>query len=181
MSIITDTQLGRAPIFPLSSKVRLIDLNIDFGKEYGHSFCIRTIYYYKLMHIYHRKLKRLLINEHPDIVVTLLGREISILTRIKVGSIKVGEAHTTKNNIRNFHLLESKNLFFKYLTKYFRWRMDCQINKLNALVVLTNQQINDWPTNVPKFAIPNALPFYPESVTQNRRSLIIILRPYSRF
>ena len=179
VSIITDTQLGRAPIFPLSSKVRLIDLNIDFGKEYGHSFCVRTIYYYKLMHIYHRKLNRLLMNERPDIVVTLLGREISILARIKDGSIKVGEAHTTKNNIRNFHLLESKNLFFKYLTKYFRWSMNRQINKLNALVVLTEQQINDWSTNVPKFAIPNALPFYPESVSTCDKKRAIIVGRYT--
>lgn len=175
VAVITDTQLGREPIFPLSPKVRLIDLNIDFSKEYGHSFWIRAIQYYLLMFRYQKKLNKLLLKEHPDIVVTLLGREISFLTKIKDGSIKIGEAHTTRKNIRNFHLLESKNIFFKYLTKYFRWRMDCQVKHLNALVVLTEQQISHWPAEVPKYAIPNALPFYPDTVSscENKRAIIV--------
>lgn len=175
VSVVTDTQLGRAPIFPLSSKVRLIDLNIDFGKEYGHSFGIRTILYYKLMYVYQKKLKRLIIKEQPDIVVTLLGREISFLTKIKDGSVKIGEAHTTKSNIRNFHLLELKNFLFRMMTKYFRWKMDCQVRQLDALVVLTEQQIAHWPTGVYKKAIPNALPFYPDVVStcENKRAIIV--------
>lgn len=175
VAVVTDSQMGRIPPFQLYYKVRLIDLSIDFGKEYGHSFIVRSFIYFKLMRIYRKMLTNLLMEERPDIVVTTLGRDIDFLAKIRDGSIKVGEAHTTKNNIRNFHLLESKNIFFKYLTKFFRWSMDCQINKLNALVVLTEQQINDWPSNVPKFAIPNALPFYPESVStcDNKRAIIV--------
>ena len=41
ITIVTDTQLCREPAFPLSSKVRCIDLAIDFSKEYGHSFPVR--------------------------------------------------------------------------------------------------------------------------------------------
>lgn len=175
VSIVTDTQLGRQPIFPLSSKVKLIDLGIDFSKEYGHSFVVRTFCYYCLMRRYRIKLTDLLMMEKPDIVMTLLGREISFLTKIKDGSKKMGEAHTIKHNIRNFHLLEQKNILFHYMTKYFRWRMDCQVNHLDALVVLTKQQIADWPRKVPKYAIPNALPFYPESVStcENKRAIIV--------
>ena len=44
--IVTDSQIGRKPAFPLSSKVRLHDLAIDFGKEYGHNFLIRILIYY---------------------------------------------------------------------------------------------------------------------------------------
>ena len=38
VGIITDSQMGRPPVFPLSSMVKLINLDIDFAKEYGHSF-----------------------------------------------------------------------------------------------------------------------------------------------
>jgi hypothetical protein len=165
VAIITDTQLGRKPIFPLSNNVRMINLEIDFRKEYGHNFILRTIIYAKLMRHYRNKLTSLLIDEKPDIVITTLGREISFITKIKDGSLKIGEAHTAKHFIRNLHLLEKKNVLFRYMTKYFRWRMDCQVNHLDALVVLTKQQISDWPAEVPKYAIPNALPFYPESVS----------------
>ena len=173
--IVTDTQLGREPVFPLSPKVRLVDLNIDFSKEYGHSFLVRTFFYYRLIHSYRKELIKLLMVEHPDMVVSLLGREISFLAKIKDGSNKIGEAHTTRKNIRNFHLLEQKNFLFRLMTKFFRWRMDCQVRHLDALVVLTEQQMSHWPAEVPKYAIPNALPFYPDVVStcENKRAIIV--------
>lgn len=175
VAIVTDTQLGREPIFPLSDSVRLINLDIDFRKEYGHNFLVRSFVYIKLMRRYRTNMTYLLKSECPDIVITTLGREISFITKIDDGSIKIGEAHTTKQFIRNFHLLERKNFLFRLMTKYFRWKMDCQVRHLNALVVLTEQQINDWPSCVPKYAIPNALPFYPESVStcDNKRAIIV--------
>ena len=175
VAIVTDTQLGRKPIFPLSAKVRMIDLDIDFRKEYGHNFLIRSFFYFKLMRRYRSNLVSILKNESPDIVITTLGREISIVTQIDDGSIKIGEAHTTKQYIRNFHLLEKKNSLFRIMTKYFRWKMDNQVCHLDALVVLTEQQMSHWPAEVPKYAIPNALPFYPDTVSscENKRAIIV--------
>lgn len=175
IAIVTDTQLGREPAFPLSPKVRLIDLAIDFSKEYGHSFSVRIWMYYKLMHQYRKKMKALLIQDRPDIIISTLGRDISFITKIKDGSIKIGEAHTTKHFIRNFHLLEDKNILFKYLTKYFRWNMDRQVRKLDALVVLTNQDKKDWEHLLPVYVIPNSFPFYPEypSTCENKQAIIV--------
>ncbi len=175
VSIVTDTQLGREPAFPLSSKVKLIDLAIDFSKEYGHCFPVRIWMYYKLMYQYRKKMKALLMHDHPDIVVSTLGRDISFITKIKDGSKKIGEAHTTKYYIRNFHLLENRNLFFKYLTKYFRWNMDRQVSRLEALVVLTSQDKNDWEHLLPVYVIPNSYPFYPETPSNcgNKQAIIV--------
>ena len=175
IAIVTDTQLGREPAFPLSPKVKLIDLAIDFSKEYGHCFLVRIWMYYKLMHQYRRKMKSLLMQDRPDIVITTLGRDISFITKIKDGSKKMGEAHTTKYFIRNFHLLESKNILFKYMTKYFRWNMDRQVSKLDALVVLTSQDKEDWEHLLPVYVIPNSYPFYPEypSTCENKQAIIV--------
>lgn len=175
VAIVTDTQMGREPVFPLSPKVKLIDLAIDFSKEYGHSFPVRIWMYYKLMHQYRKKMKALLMHDRPDIVITTLGRDISFITKIKDGSRKIGEAHTTKHFIRNFHLLESKNILFKYLTKCFRWNMDRQVSRLDALVVLTTQDKEDWGHLLPVYVIPNSYPFYPEtpSACENKQAIIV--------
>ena len=175
IAIITDTQLGRKPIFPLSSKVRLINLDIDFSKEYGHGLLMRIYMYYKLMHKYRKDMTTVLMKDRPDIVITTLGRDISFITKIKDGSKKLGEAHTTKQFIRNFHLLEQRNIIFKYLTKYFRWSMDREINRLDALVVLTPQDQNDWGNKIPVYVIPNSYPFYPEipSACDNKQAIIV--------
>lgn len=175
ISIVTDTQLGRKPVFPLSPKVKLIDLAIDFSKEYGHNFIVRTYLYYKLMHQYRKKVESVLMKDRPDIVISTLGRDIGFITKIKDGSIKIGEAHTTKYFIRNFHLLEQRNILFRYLTKYFRWSMDRQVNKLNALVVLTKEHKIDWGKKLPIYVIPNMLPFYPDKVStcENKQAIMV--------
>jgi len=175
IAIVTDTQLGREPIFPLSPKVNLIDLGIDFSKEYGHNFLVRVFVYHKLMFQYSRKLKALLMKDHPDIVVSTLGRDISFITKIKDGSKKIGEAHTTKYFIRNFHLLEQRNILFKLLTRFFRWRMDSQVKNLDALVVLTKDHKVDWGNWSKIHVIPNMVPFYPEKVSscENKQAIMV--------
>lgn len=127
------------------------------------------------MYQYRKKVESILMKDHPDIVVSTLGRDISFVTKIKDGSIKIGEAHTTKYYIRNFHLLEERNLLLKYLTKYFRWSMDRQVEKLDALVVLTKEHQTDWGNKLPIYVIPNMLPFYPDKVStcENKQAIMV--------
>lgn len=179
VAIVTDTQLGRPPVFPLSSKIRLIDLEVDFSKEYGHNFLMRIYFYYKLMYDYRRKLEALLKNEKPDVVITTLGREIDFLTKIKDGSKKIGEVHTTKFFLRNFHLLERKNFLFKYLTKYFRWRLMRQAKQLDALVVLGEQHKDDWADVHNVCVIPNFYPFYPDVASSCDSKQVIMVGRYN--
>ena len=179
VAVVTDTQMGCPPVFPLSSKVRLIDFAIDFNREYGHNFLVRTIIYFRLMRIYRKKMSDLLMSERPDIVISTLGRDISFLTKIKDGSKKIGEAHTTKFFIRNFHLLEERNLLFKFLTKYFRWSMDRQVGKLDALVVLTEEHRNDWTQDIPIYVIPNSLSFVPERASTCTNKKVIMVGRYN--
>ena len=111
--------------------------------------------------------------------MSTLGRDISFITKIKDGSKKIGEAHTTKYFIRNFHLLERKNVLFKYLVKYFRWNMDRQVSKLDALVLLTPEHKNDWGEIVPTYVIPNSYPFYPDEVSSCEKKQAIIVGRYN--
>ena len=166
VAIVTDTQMGRPPEFPLAPRVCLINLAIYFSKEYGQNFLLRTIIHFKLMCIYRRKMTNMLMKERPD---------IAFITKIKDGSKKLSEAHTTKHFIRNFHLLESQNLFYRYLTKFFRWHMDKQVGKLDPLVVLTQQHADDWKGLAPVCMIPNALLFYPKQISscENKQAIAV--------
>jgi len=177
--IVTDTQLGRPPVFPLSSKVRLIDLEVDFSKEYGHNFLMRILFYYKLMYDYRRKLEALLQKEKSDVVITTLGREIDFLTKIKDGSKKIGEVHSTRYYLRNFHLLERQNILLKYLVKYFRWKMNRQVKHLDALVVLADQHKEDWSDISNVYVIPNFYPFYPDVASSCDAKQVIMVGRYN--
>ena len=87
--VITDTQLGREPIYPLSPKVVLYDLAIDFSLEYGHSLPVRAWWYFKLMHLYRKKLTNELLKRKSDIVITTLGRDLDFLTKIMMAALKL--------------------------------------------------------------------------------------------
>jgi len=160
--IITDTQMGRAPVYPLSSKVVLHDLAIDFSLEYGHSLPVRAWWYYKLMRQYRRKLKEALLKRQSDIVITTLGRDLDFLTKINDGSVKLGESHIARQFSRNFHLMEQKGGLHKMIAKIWRKKQERDVSRLDALVLLTQEDANSWEGVTKTFVIPNPTPFYPE-------------------
>src|SRR5574344_657973 len=92
--IITDSQNNRPLAFPLSSKVKHIDLGINFGIQYKYNILFRFIIYMKLMKLYKRALNDLLNMLNADVVISTGGRELEFITSLADHSIKIGELHT---------------------------------------------------------------------------------------
>ena len=65
--IITDSQKERPPVFPISPRVRHIDIAIDFDRQYHHNLLVRGCYYFTLMRLYRKKLNYWLKTLKPDI------------------------------------------------------------------------------------------------------------------
>jgi glycosyltransferase involved in cell wall biosynthesis len=175
VTIITESQLGRPVIFPLSSKVKLIDLGLDFEKQYGHNILYRAIIYLYYIRKYKKKLSQILNTIKPDIAITLMGRSLDFLTSIPDGSIKIGEAHTTKQHLRSLHLLEEKGGIYKYLAKYLRRKQMKSAHKLSALVLLTKEDAENWSNITKTFVIPNAMPIIPmdSSSLDNKQAIMV--------
>ena len=55
--IITDSQKERPPVFPISPRIRHIDIAIDFDRQYHHNLLVRGYYYFTLMYLYRKKLE----------------------------------------------------------------------------------------------------------------------------
>lgn len=175
ITIVTDTQMGYPPVYPLSPKVRLHDLSVDFNQEYGHCIPIRIWWYFKLMRKYKKLLKTFLMKEKPDIVITTLARDLDFLTTIKDGSIKIGESHIARYYSRNFHLLEQRGKFSKLMAKYGRWKQERTVRQLEGLVLLTNQDEKNWSGVTKTFVIPNFLTFQTElySKCDNKQAICV--------
>lgn len=159
--IITDSQNNHPIIYPLSSKVRHIDLNINFDKLYRHGLFIRGYYYFALMHTYKKRLYSLLNTLKADIVISTMGRDIDFLTQLKDGSKKIGEAHTTRVNLRNVQRFLDGNAIRIFIGKQLKLRIEKTIRELNAFVVLNEHEKNAWSDIKSAIVIPNSLPFYP--------------------
>lgn len=175
VTIVTDTQMDHSPVYLLSPNVRLYDLAVDFNQEYGHSIPIRIWWYFKLMRKYKTLLKKFLMKEQPDIVITTLARDLDFLTSIHDGSVKIGESHIARHYSRNFHLLEQKGGVSKLLAMYGRWKQERTVRKLDALVLLTSQDERNWKGITKTYVIPNFLTFQTEdfSTCENKQAICV--------
>ncbi|MBQ8360992.1 MAG: glycosyltransferase family 4 protein [Bacteroidaceae bacterium] len=175
--IITDSQNGRQPVFPLSTKVKHIDLDINFDKQYHHGLLVRAYYYFSLMYLYKKRLGKLLNEIKADVVITTLGRDLDFLTTLEDGSKKVGESHIAKQYTRNFHLMESRGFPYRQIAKYWRRKQEKAVRRLDAFVVLTQYDAESWSKIKAAEIIPNSLPFYTEeSSTLDKKQIITVGR-----
>ena len=179
VTIITESQLGREPIYPLSSKVRLIDIGLDFNKQYSQSFIHRAFTYISLIRIYKKRLQLILEQEKPDITITTMGRSLDFITKLRDGSIKIGEAHTTKQHLRSLHLMEEKGGCYKYLARYIRKKQIVNAHKLSALVLLTPEDAKDWEDVTKTFVIPNSIELFPHNIAKLKNKKAIIVGRYN--
>ena len=177
--IVTEAQLGRETAFPLEPSVKHIDMALDFNKQYTQNFIHRAYTYLSLMFKYKSRLREVLAQEKPDITVTTLGRSIDFITDMKDGSIKLGEAHTIKAHLRNFYMMEKRNVVYRWVSIFMKWRTNRHVSKLNALVLLTKDDADTWTEASQTFVIPNPLSFYPEEGAKLNNKQVIMVGRYN--
>lgn len=177
VTIVTESQMGRPLSFELDSKVKHIDIALDFNKQYIQGIFKRLYTYSSLMCKYKKRLKKVIQKQHPDIVITTMGRSLSLLSKIGFEGVKIGEAHTTKTHLRSLHLMEQRGGIFRLLAIYMRWNMSRNVSKLDALVLLTKTDADDWKGKTKTYVIPNPIPFYPtESALLEKKQVIMVGR-----
>lgn len=175
VTIVTEAQMGRPPVFPLSTTVKLIDIGLDFNKQYTQSFFHRAYTYLYYINLYKERLKEIFEREKPDIVITTMGRSLDFITKLKDGSIKIGEAHTTKYHLRSLHLMEERGFIYKCIAKIIRKKQIANARKLSALVLLTPEDAKDWEGITQTYVIPNSIQSVPKEAAKltNKRAIIV--------
>lgn len=175
--ILTDGN-GKQPYYPLSSKIHLINLDINFEILWNKSFLKKGLIYLQKQRIYKKRLKEILFDIKPDITVSLLRREINFITSIHDGSIKIGELHVNRFNYRNFE--KGNTNYIKNVFSYF-W-MKCLIQNLkhlNKFIVLSQEDKDNWKELNNVYVIPNPLPFDSIKKSQNENKGVIAVGRYS--
>ena len=161
--ILTDGK--EKPIFyPLSDKVKVINLNIGFEELWACSFLKKIFFYLKKQHLYKKLLNRELMRIRPDITVSMLRREINFINDIQDGSKKIGEIHINRANFRNF---EGNNALKNLFSKFWMNSLLSKLQRLDRFVVLTEKDKEAWVELKNVCVIPNPLSF-----TSTRRSTL---------
>ena len=132
--VVTESQHS-APYFPLDPRVKVIELNIDFLQD--RRFTDKFLNYHRRLRQYRRKLTQVIEDIKPDIVTSFLSHEIDFMTRLKDGSIKVGENHFNRNFRYSFVKNNTFNPMHRCVALYRNFRLGRLAGKLDALVSLT--------------------------------------------
>lgn len=172
--IITDSQAGRPPVFPLSPRVHHIDLETDFDEQYHHGTIRRYFIYRRLMRQYRERLERTLSEIRPDITSCTLGREMDFITSLNDGSRKIGESHIAKPFCRNFHLMEARGFPYNIVARVWRRRLEQAVKRLDALVVLTERDAASWADVRKAVVIHNPCTIEPHSLAKVRESKTVV-------
>lgn len=144
--------------FPLSNKIDIINLNINFEELWNCGFIKKVFLYLFKQYNYRRKLTNELMRIRPDITDSLLRREVNFLTKINDGSKKIGELHVSKNNFRTFKDIETnyiKDLFSRLWIK----RTIPALRSLDKFIVLTEEDKKAWIELNNVVSIPNPVSF----------------------
>lgn len=163
--------------YPLSPKIKVINLDINFEELWGYSFIKKIFVYLKKQRLYKKMVAAELMRLHPDITISLLRREINFLTDIKDGSKKIGELHVNRANYRNFESGDS-NFFKNLFAKFWMRSLVFKLKKLDEFVVLTNEDRQSWPELSNISVIPDPLSFVPACVSNLTEKRVIAVGRY---
>jgi glycosyltransferase involved in cell wall biosynthesis len=158
ITIILTEGKDRPLYYPLSERIKVVNLDINFEELWSCSFLKKIIVYLKKQKKFKKRLTAELMTIRPDITISLLRREINFITKIHDGSKKVGELHVNRANYRNFESGDSniiKNLF----SKFWMNSLVSHLQKLDRFVVLTEEDKQNWPEIQHIEVIPNPLAF----------------------
>lgn len=177
ITIILTDGADKPLFYPLSEKVKVINLNIGFEKLWTCSFIKKIVTYLKKQYLYKKMLKNELMRIRPDITVSMLRREINFINEIKDGSKKIGEIHINRANFRNFDAKDD-NFIKRLFAKIWMNDLTNKLKRLDRFVVLTEKDKEAWVEFDNVCVIPNPLSFVPQNISKLTEKRVIAVGRY---
>lgn len=152
VEVVTTDQKGRESFYPFPPQVKMVDLEVNYTDDNTKNI-IRKITGYLIKRSQHRRrLTKLLMEERPDITVSLFPSESSFIPYINDGSKKVLELHFCK-----FFRLQYGRKGALGVIDRWRTRQDERIvRNFDRFVVLTREDLGYWGGLPNIIAIPNS-------------------------
>ena len=177
ITIILTEGKDKPLFYPLSDKIKVINLDINFEELWTCSFVKKVFVYLSKQRIFKQRLTAELMRIRPDITVSLLRREINFINDIKDVSKKIGELHVNRANYRNFEEGDAnfiKNLFAKFWMR----SLVSHLKQLDKFIVLTEEDKASWTELSNVEVIPDPLAFDIAEVSPMKAKRVIAVGRY---
>ena len=178
ITIIITEGRDKPLFYPLSPKVNVINLDINFEELWGQPFTRKVMLYLKKQREFRRKLREQLMHIRPDITISLLRREINFITSIPDGSRKIGELHVNRANYRNFEANDT-NILKRFFARFWMSSLVRKLRRLDRFVVLTEEDFQSWGELRNVTVIPDPMSFRPTRVSRQEHKRVIAVGRYA--
>lgn len=175
--IVTEGNKGNS-FFPLSKKVKVINLGLGFEDLWNIPFMKKVYLYLKKQRKYKKLLTSELLRLKPDITITTLRREINFINEINDGSRKIGELHSSRANYRGVEDRDS-NVFKNFFSKWWKRDVISNLQQLDKFVVLNENAVLEWPELHNLTMIPDPLPLNLDARSNLQSKRIVTIGRYS--
>lgn len=178
VTIILTEGKDKPAFYPLSPKVKVVNLDIGFEELWNCSFVKKVFLYLKKQRQYKKRLTAELMAQRPDITISLLRREINFINDIKDGSRKFGEIHINRAHFRTFEEHET-NAVKSLFSKFWMYNLLGKLRRLDRFVVLTEIDKEAWSELDNVEVISDPLPFVPSTVSPLAEKRVLAIARYS--
>lgn len=167
--LITYNQYGAPFSFPLSEKVRHIDLATRYISRCSFNGIWQYIDRYKSELAFRRTLNDCLTTIRPDIVVCsdMHVADLKALLSVKLPVVRIVECHCGRSAYFE-DLAKIKGLFEKTKQYLLKKRLLRAVSRFDRIVVMTEAERADWKQKDKVVSIPNMLVRYPEEIQKDR-------------
>lgn len=163
--IVTTCQHKKPSFYPLSSRVRLVDIGINYDAILRYSPPIRILLRKFYQYRHRKKLEKFLTDEQVDIAISTWSEELYFLSHLHDNSIKMVEYHCAYER-RAIQLSEKKNILKKWKLLLNFKHEDRLLSSYQCLVVLTKRDKQNWKTARHVYVIPNAISSQPNMLQE---------------
>ncbi|HFK5546693.1 TPA: glycosyltransferase family 4 protein [Elizabethkingia anophelis] len=155
ITIITTDQRGKSPYFQLDSRIKNIDLGINYTDNNNRGLLHKLLSYPRKQKMHRQKLRNVLIELKADIVISMFDNDASFMYKIKDGSRKILEIHFSR-----FKRLQYGRKGVWKIVNLLRSNADLKLVKqYDRFVVLTHEDKSYWGNLTNIEVIPNANSF----------------------
>lgn len=160
--MLTYEQNGEPFPYPLSHKVRCVDLGVRLYAAYRLPYPIRYFRKLSLRRQLSEALRTFLQVEKPDVVVCTDkdAHELDALYCAHTNEILVIEAHTGMID-HQMQVQRTSHFLRKQIAQKDLWRLKHSVSRFDVVIALTIDDAHCWSPYVRTVVIPNFLPFRP--------------------
>jgi glycosyltransferase involved in cell wall biosynthesis len=141
--ILTDGK-DKSPFFPLSPKVKIVNLDLNYENIRLYPIYLKLLIYSYKQFLYRKRLTSVLKTITPDITVSMLRREINFITKIKDGSKKIGELQFNKQNYRDFNTKGEQKGIKGFFARLWIKQLIDNLRRVDRFVVLSYEDKEKW-------------------------------------